>query len=231
MPDHKASCSLPNRDEALEAYVLGKLTDEEEEQLEAHVYECETCFRELQFQEDLKQVVNRSPDHSFAELKAMPWYNKIPSGRGWLAAAAVLLILVTAGIYRAALPIYFLEAELTNTEQEYLRAELRGESPQAADSEKGARALLAVRKNRIPFFPYFPHFDHNRAEEAKTHFSISFENSADPIKRNEYAFFLAKACLMQTDVESACAWLQRIIDSPATLNKTKAIELRRKIGC
>ena len=53
-------CKLRNRQQKLEDYLLGHLTDEQMEKFEEHLEECEDCQSEFEFLLDLKMSLHRN---------------------------------------------------------------------------------------------------------------------------------------------------------------------------
>jgi len=89
----------------------------------------------------------------------------------------------------------------------------RGE-PSASQSEftRGAKALWSAQQKKWGIIPYF---NPQQVMEAITHLQNAFAQTADPVSRNKYAFYLGKAYLMQEDVSSARQWLNKVLTSEA----------------
>ncbi|MBV6506119.1 MAG: hypothetical protein ILNGONEN_01690 [Syntrophorhabdaceae bacterium] len=222
-----ASCSLQNREEMISAYVMGKLDEQKAQEFELHIVECEWCFHELQFQDDLKQVVNRMPAEGLADVRPLPWYKGIiPSGRAWLAAAAVLLVAV--GIYsstRLNVPQYFELARLTSNDRDGLRIQVRGDSAAASeDFAMAATALLAAERKHLGVWLYF---DQTQAEQAISLLRAAYNKSTNALTRDECAYFLGKAFLMQANTDSACIWFNRV----TAVYQDAAMNLTEKLNC
>jgi hypothetical protein len=79
----------------VERYVLGRLTSEEEEVFEEHLLECPECRlqveREEDFQDSLHVVAAQEAARATARVGALVWLGR---RRGWLLAAALLLLAV-----------------------------------------------------------------------------------------------------------------------------------------
>src|SRR5262245_7810302 len=77
----------PERLERFTRYLLGTLSDEERDRLEAHLFECDRCFDELHAMRAVQRELARDRPAILAE----------PAGRSWtnysgLAAAAALVV-------------------------------------------------------------------------------------------------------------------------------------------
>ncbi len=88
----------------VERYVLGRLTSEEEERFEEHLLECPECRlqveREEDFQDSLHTVAAEEVARATARAGVIAWLGRRSAVRGWLLAAALLLL--------AALPLWLL---------------------------------------------------------------------------------------------------------------------------
>jgi hypothetical protein len=86
-------------------YVLGRLTAEEEELFEEHLLECPECRREVEREEDfrnsLQTVAAEEVARATARAGVIAWLGRRSARRGWLAVAALLLLI-------AALPLWLL---------------------------------------------------------------------------------------------------------------------------
>jgi hypothetical protein len=86
-------------------YVLGRLTAEEEELFEEHLLECPECRREVEREEDfrnsLQTVATEEVARATARAGVIAWLGRRSARRGWLAVAALLLLI-------AALPLWLL---------------------------------------------------------------------------------------------------------------------------
>jgi FimV-like protein len=133
------------------------------------------------------------------------------------------LILVFYGGYRLSLPEYYKLAVLTQSEQKNLSPGTRG-APSAFRSEfaLGAEALLSASRNKWGIIPYF---DLQQVMQAITHLQNAFAQTADPVCRNKYAFYLGKAYLMQEDVAAARQWLNKVLASAAVAYQDEAKKL------
>ncbi len=225
------SCGLQNREDVIEAYVEGRLSEDDMEKLEAHIFACDLCFRELQFQDDLKQVVTQMPVPAIAGRKALLWYKgAIPTGRAWLAAAAVLLIAL--GIYgsmRLSTPPFYDLAKLTPKERDGLVVATRGDTTGAQRQfAAGAQALLAAPQKRFGLLPYF---EQAQVDQAISHLRAAYVKSQNAFESNECAYFLGKAFLMQANADSACVWFDRVLGGAAVIYQNEAKNLRQQLDC
>lgn len=222
------ACVLENRDERLRAYVMRQLSEDEEEQIEAHILECDLCFRELQFQDSLKIVAGKMRAQTIGGIKPFIYKSRIPSGRAWRVAAAAIIIMAL-GIYsaiRLSAPPFHELAELTQKEQDGLAVATRDSDTSAVQQEfaAGAEALLKATQKRFGLLLYFEPTLVNRAiGELRT----AYMTSDNSIERNESAYFLGKAFLMQANADSACVWFDRVI----AIYQRKAKNLREKLDC
>jgi hypothetical protein len=92
---------------------------------------------------------------------------------------------------------------------EVLNVEIRGEGSAATrEFSAGAAALRAARRDWLGLFP---HYDQAQADTAIAHFHRAFEAANEPFQRAEFAFFLAKAYLMKTDLDHAKQWLEQTL--------------------
>lgn len=226
------TCTLPDREEALEAFVMGRLSETEEEKIAAHVFECEPCLRELEFQNNLKQAVNRMPAQALAEVRPLPQFKgAIPTGKGaWLAAAAIVLLAV--GLYssvRLTTPPFYEQAALTHNDRDGLQISLRSDSAQVEkDFAAAAQALLAAEGKHFGLWTYF---DQEKTEQAISHLRAAYATSDNAFMRDEYAYFLGKAFLMQAYSDSACAWFGRVLASPVRSYERETESLKQSLGC
>lgn len=226
------ACTLPDREETLEAFVMGRLSETEEEKIAAHVFECEHCLRELEFQNNLKHAVNRMPAQVLAEVRPLPQFKgAIPTGRrAWLAAAAIVLLAV--GLYssmRLAAPQFYEQATLTRNDRDGLHVSSRSDSAQVEQEfAAAAQGLLAAEGKHFGLWPYF---DQEKAGLAIRHLRAAYEKSNNAFARDEYAYFLGKAFLMQANSDSACAWLGRVLASPVRSYEREAESLKQALGC
>jgi hypothetical protein len=105
-------------------YVLGRLTAEEEELFEEHLLECPECRRGVEREEDfrnsLQTVAAEEAVRATARAGVIAWLGRRSARRGWLAVAALLLLV-------AALPLWLLHE----------RSRLQGE----IDELRAARAV------------------------------------------------------------------------------------------
>lgn len=93
--------------------------------------------------------------------------------------------------------------------REVLSGESRGRHSTAiGEFSTGAAALLAASRDWLGLFP---HYNRAQADTAIVHFQRAFEAANDPFQRAEIAFFLAKACLMKTDLDHAKHWLEQTL--------------------
>jgi hypothetical protein len=80
----------------VERYVLGRLTSEEEEGFEEHLLECPECRlqveREEDFQHSLHTVAAEEVARATARAGVIAWIGRRSALRGWLLAAALLLL-------------------------------------------------------------------------------------------------------------------------------------------
>jgi len=60
-------CELKNRNEIIEKYVNGKLSDKEREAFDEHCFNCEQCFRELMFYEETAELIRREGKTVFSD--------------------------------------------------------------------------------------------------------------------------------------------------------------------
>lgn len=128
-----------------------------------------------------------------------------------------ITVVVYASIWaagRALLPSTHHLASIMDYEV-FLEQQSRSISGEAANSfSKAATALLAAEGTIAGLFP---HFDKSHVDAAAGHLEDAIISSSDPFQRAEFAFFLAKACLMRGDVAQAERWLtvvssQHVID-------------------
>ena len=228
LPPNGNSCRLKNREAVIEDYVMGRLSIKKIEQLEAHIFACDLCFRELQFQDDLKSVTGRMQAQTVAGIKPFIYKGLIPSGRAWWAAAAAV-VLMALGIYsgiRLSAPPFHELAELTQKERDGLAIATRGGDTTAVQQEfvAAAKALLEAKQKRFGLLPYFEPAPVNRAI---SELRAAYASSRNAVERNESAYFLGKAFLMQANADSACVWLGRV----AAVYQNEAKNLTEKLDC
>ena len=60
-------CKLRTRQQKIEDYLLGNITDEQMEKFEEHLEECEDCQSEFDFLLDLKMSLHRNKKFSFMQ--------------------------------------------------------------------------------------------------------------------------------------------------------------------
>jgi hypothetical protein len=92
----------------VERYVLGRLTSEEEERFEEHILECPECRQQVEREEDFQdslhtvaaQEVARTTARAGMIVGTIAWLGRRSALRGWLLAAALLLL--------ATLPLWLL---------------------------------------------------------------------------------------------------------------------------
>jgi hypothetical protein len=224
------SCGLQNRDDVIEAYVAGRLAGKDMEKLEAHLLECEVCFRELQFQDDLKQAV--APVPAIAGSEALLWHKGvIPTGRAWRIAVAAIL-LTALGLYggmRLSAPPFYELAKLTPKEQDGLITATRGDTTEALpEFAAGGQALLQAHQKHLGLLPYF---EPAQVTRAISQLRAAYANSSKAFEHNECAYFLGKAFLMQANADSACVWFDRLLRSAAAIYQEEARNLQRRLDC
>jgi hypothetical protein len=92
----------------VERYILGRLTSEEEERFEEHLLECPECRLQVEREEDFQDSLHAVAAEEVARATAragmiagtMAWLGRRSALRGWLLAAALLLL--------ATLPLWLL---------------------------------------------------------------------------------------------------------------------------
>ena len=88
-------CEQVTKREITEKYLLGRLSEAEQEAFEQHYFECARCFEELQtyraLQTELKQVPAAIQREPIAPRRAWRW--------AWAAAPAVVLLAVGLGLW------------------------------------------------------------------------------------------------------------------------------------
>jgi hypothetical protein len=92
----------------------------------------------------------------------------------------------------------------------------------------GAQALLAAPQKRFGLLPYF---EQAQVNQAISHFRAAYVKSQNAFARNESAYFLGKAFLMQANADSACVWFDRIVGAPATIYQKEAKSLLQQLDC
>lgn len=60
-------CELKNRNEIIEKYVNGKLSEKEREAFDEHCFNCEQCFRALMFYEETAELIRREGKTVFSD--------------------------------------------------------------------------------------------------------------------------------------------------------------------
>lgn len=86
------NCDYVRKQEIAEGYLLGRLSEGEQELYEQHYFECEGCFEELEtyraLQAELRQAVGRSPEEAApVRVRAWAWTGAVAAA---LAAAALI---------------------------------------------------------------------------------------------------------------------------------------------
>lgn len=77
----QAQCDLSNRDETIDAYLAGELSETGAKDLEEHLFTCHTCFQELQFREEVVSLIREEGETLFADYLE----KQAITDRGWLA--------------------------------------------------------------------------------------------------------------------------------------------------
>jgi len=140
----------------------------------------------------------------------------------WRLAGACTIFLIVAlySVYRWNLPQNYELAFLSKWDERNLATETRSEqSDLQSESARAAEALMSACQKRLGIFPYF---DAQRVAEAIARFRNAYSATADPVSRNKYAFYIAKAFLMQEKVEQAREWLNRVLASNAVAYQDEA---------
>ena len=87
----KMDCARVSRDEIVEGYLVGRLTEEDREAFEAHFFGCAHCFDDLRLLQAVQGELGQG-GVEFQARKRDPWFRWVPAAG--LAAAAIAAALV-----------------------------------------------------------------------------------------------------------------------------------------
>ena len=142
-----------------------------------------------------------------------------------LGSAALLYGLLWVG-GRALLPETHALAS-TEAFENHLDRQTRSTSTEAQTRfAAAARSLLTADESTLGLFP---RYDQERAQEAIENLNQAFAISSDPFERAEIAFFLGKAHLMRSNIDSARFWLKRVEVQQVTDYRSEAADLLEQI--
>ena len=168
----RMDCDSVAREEIVESYVVGRLSEEDREAFEEHYFECERCFDELR----ALQIVQAELPQADAESAPRTW-RPLLRWAGGLAAAAVLVVAVglwirptstgsppalvnvptnrkpaptprgeiPAGALVAQAPSTIQQASIPQLVYQSIRLELSGDSPVRLDTAAGAGQVFRRR--------------------------------------------------------------------------------------
>jgi tetratricopeptide (TPR) repeat protein len=84
------TCDQIERDEIAERYLLGRLSDDEQERFEAHYFDCKHCLERLQVMEAAQAELAHAPASAALPAASRRWWRTAAA----LAAAAVIVLAV-----------------------------------------------------------------------------------------------------------------------------------------
>lgn len=216
------------RDEIIDAYVRNRLSEADRDAFDVHLYDCDACFEALQQRQALAAAVRRQGETQPASIRPLrqPLFT---FRRAAVLAAAALLVFAALLSYEAMLPDFYDPAKLSQGEKDNLLdlTQRRGEAENPL-LEAGVRTLLEAETARLLIVPAFKQA---KLDTAIANFRAIYDSTDNIYLKSTSAYFLGKAYLMRAEPDSACTWLQRVLDQPATFYRQQATELRQRLAC
>jgi tetratricopeptide (TPR) repeat protein len=216
----RMDCDRVAREEILESYLVGKLSDEDRDAFEEHYFECARCFDELQTLQAIREELRR-PGDEFVVKTTRPFL-------GWAAvaglAAAVVLAVGLVLWMRPTLPSGLPETAKTASPS---RAQLPEKPPPREPEPTVASEPTLEQLARVEPPPYEPLTLRGPRDEA----TVRFQRGMERYRKSEYEgavadlrdaaeldpeaphipFFLGISHLMLGQDNAAIDWLRATI--------------------
>ena len=217
------SCEEIRREDTIERYVLDHLGDDEKERFERHYFACESCFRELKVQMDLREILG-APDGRSSTGGTGPGRRWIAT---WLALAASAMLAVALGwvLQKGSDPAPgTIATDRTETAGREHAVEELGHPPGPATPRETLLAELAEitpPEYAPPALRGTEGRGMQRFRKAMEHYARRDFETAIPLLEEATrlepgdpgpAFFLGISCLMMNRVEPAVENLRRAVD-------------------